>query len=60
MTTVIRLTPEEYEVFQEMLLNPPEPTEAMKAAVRQGIELSRQLEQDGVVHITLEHEGDKK
>lgn len=54
MNTVIRLTPEESERFWEILTNPPEPSEAVKAAVRRGVEMSRQLEKDGVAGVTLE------
>jgi hypothetical protein len=55
---VTRLTPEESKVFWETLTNPPEPSEAVKTAVRWGVEMSRQLAKDGVVRVTLERAAD--
>jgi hypothetical protein len=51
---VIRLTPEESEIFWDTILNPPEPSEALKAAVRQGVEMARALARDGVITDVIE------
>lgn len=51
--SVIKLTPEESVKFFEALLNPPKPSEALKEAVRSGVTMAQELDQNGVVRITL-------
>lgn len=45
---IIRLSAEDQRVFAEAILNPPEPTPALRRAARRHRELTQELEPHGV------------